>query len=79
MGNLRRVRSASARVVTSAGLPAGFYFIIIGTLEYTGDTISGLIAVVISFLLLDTRIQISNWKHVITCKLCKNECKVYID
>jgi len=71
--------SASTRVISNSGLPVGCFFIVIGTLEYTGDIIPGLIAVAISVLLVDTRIQVSNWRHVIICKFCENECKVYND
>ena len=72
-------KSASTHIISNVGLPLGFFFVVIGAFQLTGDVISGLIAVIISFLWLDTRIQISNWRHSIICKICKKECKVYID
>lgn len=72
-------KTASTHIISNAGLPLGFFFVVIGILELTGDIVSGLIAVIISFLWLDTRIQISNWRHTITCKVCKKSCKVYYE
>jgi hypothetical protein len=72
-------KRTSTHIISNAGLPLGFFFVVIGAFQLTGDVISGLIAVIISFLWLDTRIQISNWRHSIICKICKKSCKVYID
>jgi hypothetical protein len=77
--NMPGPKSASTRVITNIGLPIGFYFIVIGTLEYTGESIPGLIAVVISVLFVDTRIQVSNWRHKKICRICDRTCKVYQD
>jgi hypothetical protein len=76
---LTRQTTVSTHIISNTCLPLGFYLVVVGTLEYTGDVISSLIAVMISFLWLDTRIQISNWRHTVICRICENNCKVYKD
>ena len=51
--------------------------IIISTLENTGDLIFGLIAILASFLFLETRIQISLLKHINICNKCIKDCKMH--
>jgi len=55
----------------------GFLMIIFGTLENTSDLIYVLIAILGSFLFLETRIQISLLKHINICNKCINNCKMY--
>lgn len=58
-------------------LPLGFLLITVGVSVATGDMALGSIAVLISILLLDTRISISKWKHAEVCTKCGRECKAY--
>lgn len=55
----------------------GLFLLTIGMLEITGNLYAGLLAVLFSFLWVDTRIQISQWRHSMTCKLCPSLCKAY--
>ncbi len=71
------LRKGSLHLVSNVLLVVGFFFVIIGLFQVTGKTVYGLIAVVISFLWLDTRIQLSDWNHVRVCKDCGEPCKVY--
>lgn len=62
----------------NASMVVGFLFVVIGILHLTGNPFVGLLGVVIAFLWLDTRIQISSWKHSETCGACSQECKAYL-
>ena len=64
-------------VLSNIFLIIGFMLIIISTLENSGDIIYGLIAILASFLFLETRIQISLLKHMNICNQCIKNCKMY--
>jgi hypothetical protein len=70
-------RRAYVHVVSNILLVLGFLFIIIGLFELTGSVFIGIIGVIFSFLWLDTRIQLSSWRHVVICKNCNESCKAY--
>jgi len=55
----------------------GFLLLLVGTMEATGNGISGLLVVSFSFLWMDTRIQLSKWRHSLACEECPESCKVY--
>jgi hypothetical protein len=55
-----------------------FFIIIISILEITGDIRYSLIGILLSFLWLDTRIQLSRWQHTRICLKCKKSCKIYL-
>lgn len=55
----------------------GFFLITISIFELTSSIIYTSISILLSFLFLDTRIQISLYKHCLICKKCKEECKMY--
>ncbi len=67
------------RVASNALLIVGFFLVVIGALELSGSAIVGFLGVFVSFLFLDTRIQLSRWRHVKTCRDCRQACKVYVD
>jgi hypothetical protein len=58
-------------------LVLGFFLVVIGALGATGSVPYGLMAVVICFLWLDARIQISEWRHARTCRSCGRDCRLY--
>ncbi len=70
-------RYAVIHVISNIFLVIGFLLITIGIFEITGNRIYGLTYILISFLWLDTRIQLSNWRHGLICGDCTETCKVY--
>lgn len=70
-------RTAFAHVLSNGFLVIGFFFIIIGVFQLTGNVIYGILALILTFLWLDTRIQLSNWRHAVTCGNCSETCKAY--
>ncbi len=70
-------RRALSHVLGNGFLVIGFFFIIIGVFQLTGNVIYGILALIMTFLWLDTRIQLSNWSHAVTCGNCNETCKAY--
>ena len=70
-------RNAHMHVVFNGLLVAGFFLVVIGTYELTGRIAYGILAIILSFLWLDTRIHLSNWRHSVICRDCSEMCKVY--
>jgi hypothetical protein len=56
---------------------AGFFLLVVGMMEATGSGFSGLLAISFSFLWIDTRIQLSHWRHSLACDECPGACKMY--
>ena len=71
------IRNPIVRVLSNSIFVFSFFIIVISILEITGSYVYGLLTGLFSFLLVDTRIQISKWSHINTCKNCKRECKMY--
>jgi hypothetical protein len=55
----------------------GFHMVVISVHQLTGSVAFGLVAIIISFLWLDTRIQLSSKRHRDTCTACDQSCKAY--
>ena len=70
-------RRAFAHLLSNSLLVIGFFFIIIGVFQLTGNVTYGILALIITFLWLDTRIQLSNWHHHVICDNCSETCKAY--
>lgn len=70
-------RKAHLHLIFNVLLVISFFFIITGIFHLTGSVIYGLFGILISFLWLDTRIQLSNWHHFEVCKNCSETCKVF--
>ena len=64
-------------ILSNIFLIIGFMLIIISTFENSGYIIYGLIAILASFLFLETRVQISILKHIDICTKCIKDCKMY--
>jgi hypothetical protein len=75
--SLLQKRRPYMRVFTNFLIILSFFFIVISILEITGSYIFGLLTGLFCFLIIDTRIKISKWTHITTCKICKKECKRY--
>jgi uncharacterized membrane protein len=71
------LKNSFSHLFSNVLLIMGFFLIVIFTLEITGNTTMAILAVIISFLWLDTRIKISKWRHKTTCKVCLKSCKAY--
>jgi hypothetical protein len=54
-----------------------FFFIMVSVLEITHNIVFSIIALLFSFLWLETRIQISRYQHTSICSNCPKECKQY--
>ena len=55
----------------------GLCSLTIGMLEITGNLYAGLLSILFSYLWIDTRIQISQWRHSVACSSCHCPCKSY--
>lgn len=71
------LRHVIVHVISNIFLVLSFFLINIGIFEITGNKIYYMLSVVISFLFLDTRIQLSNWQHTRICESCSETCKMY--
>lgn len=58
-------------------LVIGFFLVVVGMHLLTGSAAFALIGIIISFLWLDTRIQLSSLRHRETCKTCDQPCKMF--
>lgn len=70
-------RNAFVHLLCNVFLVISFFLIVISIFQLTGNIIYGLFGVILSFLWLDTRIQLSNWRHALICKDCSELCKMY--
>jgi hypothetical protein len=70
-------RRPITHVLTNILLVLGFLLLVVVVFEQTASIPFGILTVVISFLFMDTRIQLSSWKHSLTCKNCRSACKAY--
>ena len=64
-------------ILSNVLLVLGFLLITISVFEITGKIIYGLIVIILSILWLDTRIQLSSWRHRNICSNCIEDCKAY--
>ena len=71
------IRYAIIHVASNIFFVIGFLLITIGIIETTGNKIYGMISILLSFLWLDSRIQLSNWQHTKICQSCNKNCKIY--
>ncbi|MFQ5911196.1 MAG: hypothetical protein ACE5IJ_10850 [Thermoplasmata archaeon] len=71
------VRNAVLHLVSNVFLVISFFFIVIGVFLLTGNAVYGILGIVMSFLWLETRIRLSNWRHAEVCGECSETCKAY--
>lgn len=64
-------------MISNVLLIISFFFIITGTFHLTGRPVYGIFAILISFIWLDTRIQLSRQHHSGICMNCSESCKAY--
>jgi hypothetical protein len=70
-------KNSFLHMISNVFLIIGFFLIVLSVLEITGNSILAIIAVIISYLWMDTRIQISKMRHNATCRRCTKSCKAY--
>jgi hypothetical protein len=72
-----RNRHAKIHVFINSLLPLSFFILIITVVNSTGEVLYGFLSLLLCFLWLDTRIQLSKSHHVILCKNCAESCKMF--
>ncbi len=72
-----RSRRRAMHVLVNILLVIGFLLVTIGVSEATGSVAYGLLAILVSFLWADTRIQISDLTHAEICRDCGQGCRPY--
>jgi len=55
----------------------GFLLVVISIFEITGSLIYASIAILFSLLFFVTRVQLSCYNHILICKKCEKDCKMY--
>ena len=71
------IRHAIIHVLSNVFLVVSFLLIVVCIFEITGNKIYGAVSILLSFLWLDTRIQLSYWQHSLICNNCTEQCKMY--
>jgi hypothetical protein len=71
------MKIAGVHLISNTFLVIGFLLITIGIFQVTGKIIYGIVGVILSFLWLDTRVQLSKWRHECICSVCKENCKEF--
>lgn len=64
-------------VLMNVILILGFFLTAMSVFQLSGKPIYGWVVIIISFLWLETRIQIANWRHDRICSSCSEECKIF--
>ena len=75
--SLKQKRGSLLNTAVNICMIPGLCLLTIGMLEITGNLYAGLLSILFSFLWIDTRIQISQWRHSVACSLCHSPCKAY--
>jgi hypothetical protein len=70
-------RTGAGHVMSNVLLVIGLFLVVSGIFGIAKSPLIGAIAVLISFLWLDTRVQLSFWNHTKICRDCRKTCKAY--
>jgi hypothetical protein len=70
-------RHALVHTIANSLLGPGLALIVFVTFQHTGQAVFGLFALLLGFLWMDTRVQISRWRHEKLCAACDQGCKSY--
>ncbi len=76
---LHRSKYPTIHVVINSLLPCSFFIITFAVRGITGSFIYSLFTILLCFLWLDTRIQLSKWHHNLLCTRCSESCKMFTD
>jgi len=74
---LYRSRYAIVHVILNSLMPLSFFIITIAVGGYTGKLVYGFFTILLCFLWLDTRVQLSKWHHSLICNNCFESCKTF--
>lgn len=72
-----RKRHVKVHVLINSLLPLSFFIIIISVISTTGNVLFGFLSMLLCFLWLDTRIQLSKSHHSMLCRSCLESCKMF--
>ena len=64
-------------IFSNSLLPLSFFIIIIAVIGLTGKLVYGFFTILLCFLWLDVRIQLSKWRHGLLCTHCVEPCKMF--
>ena len=67
-------RNKAMHMTLSALLPAGFFLVSYAMLVLTGNIFIGFAGIILSALWMDTRVQLSIYRHDGICGKCENKC-----
>lgn len=71
------IKNAIIHTVSNTIFVLGLFLITLSIFEITSSIIYSVITIILLFLFLDTRIQISRYRHSLICNNCKEKCKMY--
>ena len=74
---IHRNTHASIHVFINSLLPLSFFLVIVAVVGATGELLYGFLSLLLCFLWLDTRIQLSKSHHTMLCKNCAEPCKMF--
>ena len=74
---IRESRHSIIHVLSNALLVLSFFFITTSIVELSGKVEYGFFTILLCILWLDTRIQLSRWRHRRLCSSCPEPCKIY--
>jgi len=69
-------RVGAAHLMANALMIVGFLSLVVA-MTSVGGAVPGLLAVAFSYLWIDTRIELSLWRHSKVCSECPQTCKMY--
>ena len=72
-----RKRHTKVHVFINSLLPLSFFLAIVAVVGATGELLYGFLSLLLCFLWLDTRIQLSKSHHNILCRKCAETCKMF--
>jgi len=72
-----RKRHPMLHVFSNSLLPLSFFIITIAVVGLTGNVVYGFFTILLCYLWLDARIQLSKWRHRLLCTYCTESCKMY--
>lgn len=75
--SLMQSRGVLINTFANALMVPSLFLLTAGMFEITNNLYAGLLPVLFSFLWMDTRIEISQWHHTMTCCKCSQACKMY--
>ncbi|MBN1280806.1 MAG: hypothetical protein JXA00_04070 [Candidatus Thermoplasmatota archaeon] len=73
----RRSQQGVIHLLVNSGFIPGCTLVILSVVQLTGNLLFGLFTLLLCFLWVDTRMQLSEWQHHRLCSSCSETCKMY--